>query len=140
MARIAELCHVRQVDGVAQARPQGRLELSQSCFVERRQRQTLGMPFLGCRFAQRGEELQSAAAQVAVVDAGALAQLGAEGGKNGAAMRAELFDGSACPAQFLWWQNPGAGPRRFLAEVALVNYRHAGAVAREEICGGQADD
>ena len=87
VARVTDLGHVRQINRRAQAGRQRRFDLRRLAFVQGLGDNAFPTPFLLRGVAALAGELQPAAAPVAVVDAGPLAQLGRQRGKQRDAVR-----------------------------------------------------
>lgn len=137
MPRIAELRHVGQVQHWPQPGCQRRLQLASSGFGKRVRRDTLAAPFLFLSASTLAGELQSAAAQVAIVDAGALAQFRRQRWEQGSSVCAQCIEGVLCRGRIARRQDTCAGPGCLAAKVPLFDDADAQPFAAQEIRGGQ---
>ena len=123
MPRVADLGHVGQVVRPAQAGGEGRLEAAQRLAVEFVKDDALAAPLVLGHVGSPSSSSRPPQTMVAVVDAGLLAQLPRQGGIHGGTVRPQPVERRRRPFGVARRNDAGAGPRRLLAEVALVEQR-----------------
>src|SRR6185437_663519 len=140
MPRIAQLCHARQIIGAINVRREIRLPTMQLIAGQFLESNPFAAPFVGRFVVVAQKQFESAADEIAVVDAGLLAQGLRETWIHGRTASVKLLVGRVGIGGIGGRNDARAGPGCLLTEVALVHNGHTRAGLRQEVRRGQTDD
>lgn len=121
VARISQLRKAGKVDCRTKTGGEIWFQPAHGIVVERLRFDAFAAPLLGTGSAFDLDEVQSAAAPEAVIDAGSFAQFLGEAWERLVTVAAQHVEGSAGVLGTAGGQHAGAGPRRLLPKVALID-------------------